>query len=92
VICRGCMLSLNEHLLSATGLPPSFVGLAKIFYVNSDVPAGTVLDSFGFFDPNPLAVLNFTVTSVQPVTGNFAVQPTGINSGTKQWHVHRPTV
>ena len=65
----------------AAGVPPSFVGLAKIFYISSDTPIGTVLDSFSFFDPNPQAVVNFTITSAQPSTVAFAVQPTGLNSG-----------
>lgn len=60
---------------------PIFVHLAKVFVVNYDVPSGTVLDSFSLFGPNALAVLNFTITSTQPVQSYFAVQPSGPNSG-----------
>lgn len=52
-----------------------------MFVVNYDVPSGTVLDSFSLFGPNALAVLNFTITSAQPVQSYFAVQPSGPNSG-----------
>jgi hypothetical protein len=52
-----------------------------VFVVNYDVPSGTVLDSFSLFGPNALAVLNFTITSTQPVQSYFAVQPSGPNSG-----------
>jgi hypothetical protein len=67
--------------LIVSALVPTFIHLAKVFVVNYNVPSGTVLDSFSFFNPNSLAVVNFTISSAQPVTNYFAVQPSGPNSG-----------
>jgi hypothetical protein len=64
-----------------SAVPPAVVYLAKTFVVNYDIPAGSVLDSFSFFNSSSSAVANATITWMQPVTTNFAVQPTGPNSG-----------
>ena len=62
-------------------LPAAFINLTTNFVVDYSTPVGTILDSFEFFDPNPLALLNFTVISAVPVSNNFIVQQTGPNSG-----------
>jgi hypothetical protein len=61
------------------------VSLAKTFVVNYDISAGSVLDSFSFFNSSVSAVDNVTISSVGPATTNFAVQLTGPNSG--RWRV-----
>lgn len=62
--------------------PAVFVGLNQSIVTNYSVVPGTILDSFGFFDPNPLAVLTFTLNSSQPISSNFAIQQLGPNTGT----------
>ena len=65
-------------------IPATFFGLAPTLLVNYSSPSGTILDSFGFFDPNAQAILNFTISDISPSSNNFAVQQTGPNTGLLQ--------
>lgn len=68
-------------MASVVAGPPIAVSLAKTFVVNFDISTGSVLDSFSFFNSSVSDVGNVTLSPVGPMTMNFAVQPTGPNSG-----------
>jgi hypothetical protein len=60
---------------------PKFVGLATIIVVSSEIPSGTVLNSFSVSYSNLLPEFSFAIISTQPATSNFVLQPLSPNAG-----------